>query len=430
MPHPVYLHVGPPKTGSTYIQQLLWLNRQNLLEQGISLAGDNRLHHFHAACDLLGRSSSGFTREQMAGRWGEFCALIRAHVGPVIVSEEALSAAPEEIVDRVLADLAGRDVHVIMTARNARALHESQYQEGVKGGQTWSLEEFIATAIPAGPVSETAVGRSSKTIRTWGAAVAPERFHVVTMPAPGSPRTLLFERFCEVIGFDPSEAILETARVNESIGVVEAELLRRLNSSRDGEWSVQARQYVRHTLVPQVLAGRDGQRKIRVQDPAVLQTLLEQTRLMVTRIDESGFDVVGDLAELETAQVAMSSSPTGTANDSVSDAELIELAVESLRWFAVRATERRHERKLLREQLRTLRMTHRRRVRKLQASRDDLRASRDKLRGRLASAREPSPPVDQAKPEWRRAAVAVARRTRLLGPVRRLRNRATHTGGD
>ncbi len=31
----VYRHVGPVKTGSTYLQQLLWTNRQSLAEQGV-----------------------------------------------------------------------------------------------------------------------------------------------------------------------------------------------------------------------------------------------------------------------------------------------------------------------------------------------------------------------------------------------------------
>ena len=35
----VYLHVGLPKTATTYLQTILWANREVLEEQGVRLPG-------------------------------------------------------------------------------------------------------------------------------------------------------------------------------------------------------------------------------------------------------------------------------------------------------------------------------------------------------------------------------------------------------
>ncbi|MDQ3629132.1 MAG: hypothetical protein M3419_10050 [Actinomycetota bacterium] len=381
MPHPAYLHIGPPKTGSTYVQQLLWLNRDHLLAQGILYPARNRAHHFQAAGDVVDHGAMNASKADLAGRWQDLCSLAAAHDGPVVISHELFSAATADNVRTVVGDLADRELHVLFTARNVRALFESRFQEGFKNGRTWTAEEFVERSLRSQDSSELHVGRSGKALRTWAQAVPPERFHVITMPPPGSPRTLLFDRFCSVIGFDTTDAVLETSRVNESIGAVEAELLRRIASRPGADWSPSAQLYLKHDFVPRVLAGRKGQRRISFCDPEVLRALREQTRLMVALIEELGLHVVGDLAELEAAQSALPTAAEGAESTDVSDAELVEVALEGLRWFARNTSELEAERKLLKKQ-----------VRRLQAARtkhtdliSTLRAARQELRDRLSA---------------------------------------------
>jgi hypothetical protein len=418
VPHPVYLHVGPPKTGTTYLQQLLWLNRDNLLKQGILYPADRWGHQYHAAADLVDGGAIGLEPEVTSGRWKDLVALIGAHEGPVVVSHELFSGASPANIEQLVSDLADRELHVVFTARNARALRESWFQEGLKNGRTWTLSKFLHTTVKEGPTTEMTVGRSGRAINSWGAVVPPERFHVVTLPPPGAPRTLLFERFCEVIGFDPTDAVLETTRVNESIGVVEAELLHRLNVREDEGWTPQAQLVIKHRLVPRFLAQRPGQRKIRIQDPAVLESLVEQTRALTRAISERGFHVVGDLAELEAAQAAMSTDPEGAE---VSEAELLETALDSIRWFAIRTAELEAEKKKLREQVRAA----------VEARRELRQRLRAVKRAGRASGAAPATGAGSAaaRPAWRRAAVGVARRTHLLGPARSVRDRLTGRNG-
>ena len=54
----VYLHIGAPKTGTTYMQDRLMLNQAQLAEHGVTIPTKNRfidadLFHFRAALDLL-----------------------------------------------------------------------------------------------------------------------------------------------------------------------------------------------------------------------------------------------------------------------------------------------------------------------------------------------------------------------------------------
>ena len=45
----VFLHVGLPKTGTTYVQTVLWRNRAALAEQGLVYPGPRRREHMWAS---------------------------------------------------------------------------------------------------------------------------------------------------------------------------------------------------------------------------------------------------------------------------------------------------------------------------------------------------------------------------------------------
>ncbi len=60
----VFLHVGAPKTGTTYVQDRLALNARGLAEHAVHfpnkrLFADPTLFHFRAALDLLDQDWGG-----------------------------------------------------------------------------------------------------------------------------------------------------------------------------------------------------------------------------------------------------------------------------------------------------------------------------------------------------------------------------------
>ena len=69
----VYLHVGAPKTGTTYIQDRLALNRSHLAQHGVRYPIGLRTDMFLAALDLVDKPWGGL----LADAKGEWDALAR-----------------------------------------------------------------------------------------------------------------------------------------------------------------------------------------------------------------------------------------------------------------------------------------------------------------------------------------------------------------
>ena len=60
----VHLHIGAPKTGTTYLQDRLMLNSAQLARHGVVIPSQNRfvdtdVFHFRAALDLLDQDWGG-----------------------------------------------------------------------------------------------------------------------------------------------------------------------------------------------------------------------------------------------------------------------------------------------------------------------------------------------------------------------------------
>ena len=98
----VYLHVGTPKSGTSYLQDKLALNRDELERQGLEYLRTRTGDHFEAALDLIGERWAG--EEKTAGAsgtpWPPTPARSRRHV---LISHEILAAADAESVARAMA---------------------------------------------------------------------------------------------------------------------------------------------------------------------------------------------------------------------------------------------------------------------------------------------------------------------------------------
>jgi hypothetical protein len=132
----------------------------------------------------------------------------------------------------------------------------------------------------------------------WGGELPPEQVHVVTVPHPGAPRDLLWERFMGVLGIEPTSLAEGTDRANPSLGVPETALVRRLNERlRDVVPNERYRQFVREYLVHQTLSR--GQTSARLSlPPDVFVWADELSRSWRDHLSARGYDVVGDLDEL------------------------------------------------------------------------------------------------------------------------------------
>src|SRR4051794_23888950 len=111
----VYLHVGAPKTGTTYLQDRLYANRARLAENGISYPVGVHVDMFRAAADLTNRRWAGL---DTSGEWDRLVTRGRRSPATAVVSHEILSGATRHQVARVMADFADAEVHVVYSARD------------------------------------------------------------------------------------------------------------------------------------------------------------------------------------------------------------------------------------------------------------------------------------------------------------------------
>ena len=88
----VYLHVGTPKSGTSYLQDKLALNRTLLEEQGLDYVHTRTGDHFEAALDLIGERWAG--EEKVAqGQWDALVVEARKARRDVLVSHEILAGS-------------------------------------------------------------------------------------------------------------------------------------------------------------------------------------------------------------------------------------------------------------------------------------------------------------------------------------------------
>lgn len=327
MGHPVYVHIGPPRTGTTSIQRLLRANSDVLGSEGICVPALAR-GQFAAVNDLMhgGRGSAGDPPGD--GNWGDLTREVLDHDGPSVISQERLAFGDETTVERLAEDLAGREVHIVYTIRDLVAITLSAYLGVLKRGSTLTLDEHVAQAVAGSPSERVWETRAGWGLRQWAAAVPPERMHVITVPPRTAPRTELWERFSSVIGHDPGKGPTEVARSNESVGVVEADFLRRLNSLDGDDWTKKNQRFIRGYLTQEVLNKREGQRRIELIDRAARAALAQQTQVLTNEIAERGFHVVGDLSDLE---VTVDPPPLDPDHDTVNEKEFAELAISCTR---------------------------------------------------------------------------------------------------
>jgi len=298
----VFLHVGSPKTGTTFLQNVLWAQRDLAREQGLLLPMERFNDHYLGTLDLRGLSGRPVYPERAVGMWDRLVEQSLGWSGSVLISHELFAAATTEQAKAGVASLVegGAEVHVVVTVRDLVRQLTAEWQEHVKHRSTKTFPEFVA-----GLRDDTERGSwfwrvqdFSGVVARWGADLPPEQVHVVTVPPAGSPPGLLWERFADLLGLEPASFDTATSRANSSLGVEQAELLRRVNLQL-GERLPLPGPYptvVKNVLAHRVLEPRPGTRlTLNAEDTAFA---VEESRAIVDRLAAAGVDVVGDLAEL------------------------------------------------------------------------------------------------------------------------------------
>ncbi|RAY14244.1 hypothetical protein DPM19_14795 [Actinomadura craniellae] len=301
----VYLHIGSPKSGTTFLQNVLWRNRPVLAELGVLLPGGSFAAQQRAADDLRGlRQDPTDPGPAWAGAWDELVAeVIEERPERAVISHETLAAADEEQARRAIGSLGDAEVHVVYTMRDLAGLLPSEWQEYVKHYCRQDYATWLTEVIDGGPETESGawfwrVHDAAEVLRRWSAGLPPGRVHVVTKPPRHAPRDLLWRRFAGLLGVDPGVVDLEEVRANPSLGVVETELLRRINHEvAPGTPLWLYTRTVSDELAQEVLPRRAEMRRVPLPEDRLGWAGTRADEL-IEALRSAGYDVVGDLAEL------------------------------------------------------------------------------------------------------------------------------------
>jgi hypothetical protein len=329
----VFLHVGAPKTGTTFLQDVLWSNREALRKQGALYPGDVPAAHFHAAQDLRGRYFRGHRNPRVAGAWERLASASRDWSGDtVLVSHEILAGCDPAEAQKAVDSLRPHEVHVVYTARDLARQIPAMWQESVKNGRVVPYAQYLRTLQSDRPHM---VGRifwrtqdAVDVLDRWSAAVPAERVHVVPLPSGGATGDTLWGRFCQATGLDAS-GLDDTVRSREnvSVGLAEGELLRRLNEKLKGQLSWPEHEaMLKNFLTRHVLTDRPGTTPTGIP-AADRDWVVERSRVMVEGLRERGYSVTGSLEELVPDFTGARDAAPEPSADDVLDAAVDTLAV-------------------------------------------------------------------------------------------------------
>jgi hypothetical protein len=326
----LHLHIGPRKSGTTFLQQALISNAQALRVEGLIypapgrslrqrlLGGPRFLNHekeLLAACTAEVSSTTEWLARALA-----------ATSGDIILSGEAVAACSPAEMDHLIAYLGVDELHVIITARSLEAVIPSSWQQHIRNGRTASLAAFVEDIAKRNDQRQQAplTWATDPTQGFWLAndhAALAERWiaqgaqvSVVTVPAGSAPAETLWQRFLGALGLN-NAAIAAISVPNMSpihVGLTAPEAL----TLREIVWQLECggmdrteRSRRAHRLVEDVFRGRPKRgpalhltgtdlhraRQWAADDSAQLAILVENDQLAL----------YGELADLTPSEVVV-----------------------------------------------------------------------------------------------------------------------------
>ena len=337
----VVLHVGLMKSGTSFIQQVLSHNRQALRDHDVLFPSPWRLQ-VQAVRDVIAHGDGG-QQPPLAddGPWRRLVAEVQGWPGTVALSMEFLGPRGPAKAQQILADFAPAHVEVVISARDLARTIPAMWQEQVQNRGTRTWDEYLA-GVRDEDRENPGPGRSfwfrqdvPRITEVWQGAAGRDNVVLLTVPPPGTPPSVLWDRFASVLGVDSTNLDLEVPS-NPSLGLAALLVLRQLNVRLQArERALGPDRYervVKQLLAKRGLAGRPGDTRLGYRADWVAARGDQD----VERLRELGVRVVGDLEDLRCHPVE------GREPDEVDAGQQLEAALDGLE-FVVDQLSRRDQ---------------------------------------------------------------------------------------
>ncbi len=329
----VFLHLGTPKSGTTYVQAVLGANRDRLQRKDRVLFPGRRWgDQVQAAKDVLNANPHDHRSPESEGAWQRLVDEMHAWDGNAVVSMEWLGSASVEQAARMVESLAPAQVEVVITVRDLARTIPAAWQEFLQNWETWTWRRFLSDVSSEEPKSTPAarlfwtqqdLGRM---LAVWTDVLDPEHIHVVTLPPSGAPAGELWARFASVLGIDPHRYDAGGGS-NESLGLESTELMRRVNELTKQQgmtWPVYDVR-LKRGLAKRGLSRRKGLETTVTIPEEFHPWVMSRSEEQVSAIRSSGARVTGDLADLTPTL-----RPPGLQPEDIAPEALLESALAGL----------------------------------------------------------------------------------------------------
>lgn len=237
----LHLHIGPRKSGTTYLQNAMvegdaLLRAAGLMYPQRGVTGALGLNHETV---LLDASSMTPGPRAKAVR-----VALRRTKADVVLSGEAVATLTPSAAARLVSYLEVDEIHVIITARAISRVLPSTWQQGVRNGRLATFTTFLGSTVRHDEerMAQPDTWQEDPTQDFWRSqaiAELAERWRgicddvtVVTVPVDDSSPMTLWQRFLAALGIDsrthPDLEALAPAPRHEGISASEALLLREI----------------------------------------------------------------------------------------------------------------------------------------------------------------------------------------------------------
>ena len=298
------LHIGPHKTGSTAVQGAFHLARERLAAQGVVYPGRGKQPLWPILAVTGQPALRGEPSPEMA-YWDRLVHDIRAAGKQrVVLSSEFFAEADDETARRVVEDLGGPDVHVVVTLRSLMRILPSQWQQYLQNGYQFPYLEWLDGILSEPPRTPTPGfwrrHRHDALVARWVKVIGAQNLTAVVVDE--SDHLMLLRTFESMIGLPDGFLVPEEGTANRSLTVAEAELVRLLNAefSRRKWPDRNYARFMRYGAVEQMKTARHPTpEEPRIATPAwALTRAAEISAEMAGNISALGVNIVGDISAL------------------------------------------------------------------------------------------------------------------------------------
>ncbi|MFG1669002.1 hypothetical protein [Streptomyces sp. Y7] len=228
------LHIGPHKTGTTSIQGALFAARDEMARHGVAWPAGATRHPMEAVLAACARTGMMGDTAPTERHWQRLLEQVRATGGRTgVISSEFFADAPDdETIGRIVEQLGGDRVHVLVTLRPLARIMPSQWQQYVQNGLRMGYEDWLVHLLRKPPYEKPNPSfwhrhRHDRLVERWARVAGAERVTVVVVD--GTDREGLMRTFEALLGLPKGLLRPVPDAANRSLTLAETEMLRNLN---------------------------------------------------------------------------------------------------------------------------------------------------------------------------------------------------------